>query len=219
MKWTKQHDLELVKEILTERPFDHAKGSRQIGLVWQKIMDNLNTRTETRFCIKDIRAVRDRFSLLQKKYKRQMREEITASGIEVGEPSELDLALEEAVMLFESEDEEREKNRTAKEEEKIKAEEVRRVAVESIKETNKRKSETELSSSSGSFKSKKAATLTYLMEKADKEINVRKMEVQQKEKELEVRKLELELKNKQFEIQQEQNKQMMELLMTLAKKN
>ena len=34
MKWTDQHDLEFNKEILTERPFDHPKGSRQIGLVW-----------------------------------------------------------------------------------------------------------------------------------------------------------------------------------------
>ena len=29
MKWSGQHDLELVKEILAERPFDHPKGSRQ----------------------------------------------------------------------------------------------------------------------------------------------------------------------------------------------
>ena len=36
MKWTDKHDIDLIKEILTERPFDHPKGSRQIGVTWQK---------------------------------------------------------------------------------------------------------------------------------------------------------------------------------------
>ena len=39
MKWSDQHDLQLVKEILAKRPFDHPKGSRQKGQVWQTIVD------------------------------------------------------------------------------------------------------------------------------------------------------------------------------------
>ena len=36
MKWTPKHDLELVKEMLAERPFDYPNGSREIGAVWKK---------------------------------------------------------------------------------------------------------------------------------------------------------------------------------------
>jgi hypothetical protein len=46
MKWTQAHDQHLVREILAELPFDHQKGSRQIGTVWQTIVDNLNSKTE-----------------------------------------------------------------------------------------------------------------------------------------------------------------------------
>lgn len=71
MKWSDQHDLELVKEILAERPFDHPKGSRQIGQVWQTIVDNLNSRADIMFNLKDIRAVRDRYNLLEKSTRRK----------------------------------------------------------------------------------------------------------------------------------------------------
>ena len=40
MKWTPRHDLELVKEMLAERPLDFPKGSREIGAVWKKIILN-----------------------------------------------------------------------------------------------------------------------------------------------------------------------------------
>ena len=81
MKWTEQHDLELVKEILAERPFDHPKGSRQIGQIWQTIVDHLNSRADIVFVLKDIRAIRDRFNLLEKKFKRKQREEIMLQAL------------------------------------------------------------------------------------------------------------------------------------------
>ena len=71
MKWSYKHDLELVKKILAERPFDHPKGSRQIGQVWQTILDNLNSRADIVFDLKDIRAVRDRYNLLEKSTRRK----------------------------------------------------------------------------------------------------------------------------------------------------
>ena len=53
------------------------------------------------FNLKDIRAVRDRYNLLEKKYKKKKREEIDASGLGTVEPSELDDAIEEVAALFE----------------------------------------------------------------------------------------------------------------------
>ena len=218
MKWTKQHDLELIKEILAERPFDHAKGSRQIGITWQRIVDNLNARSDVLFNLKDIRAVRDRYLLLQRKFKRKTSEEIKSSGVEVDEPSELNRAIEEAVGLFEGQEENREKEKTAKEEERNKAEEVRLLALETVRETGKRKAEARLSGCS-SFRAKRTATLEYLKEKADKEMDVKKMEIAHKEKELEVRRLELELKYKELEALKAQNHSMLNILLELVKRN
>ena len=39
------------------------------------------------FNLKDIRAVRDRYNLLEKKYKKKEREEVDASGLGTVEPS------------------------------------------------------------------------------------------------------------------------------------
>ena len=106
MKWSDKHDLELVKEILAERPFDHPKGSRQIGQVWQTIVDNLNSRADIVFNLKDTRAVRDRYDLLEKKYKKKEREEIDASGLGTVKSNELDDAIEKMAALFESQEKE-----------------------------------------------------------------------------------------------------------------
>ena len=61
------------------------------------------------FNLKDIRAVRDRYNLLEKKYKKKEREEVDASGLGTVEPSELDDAIEEVATLFESQEQERDK--------------------------------------------------------------------------------------------------------------
>ena len=204
MKWTKQHDFELIEEILSERPFDHAKGSRQIGITWQKITDHLNARCDVVFNLKDIRAVREHYSLLEKKFKRETRVEISASGNEIDEPSEFDRAIEEAIALFDSQEEEREKEKTTKEDDRNKAEDVRLVALETARESMKRSAEAGPSGSC-SFRAKRNATIEYLKEKAEKELEYKKMEMAHKEKEHELRRLELEVKNKEVEAQKAQN--------------
>ena len=70
MKWTPEHDVELVKEMQAESPFDYRKGSREIGGVWKKIVSNLNAKKEIKFNVNTIRAVRDRYQLLEAKFKR-----------------------------------------------------------------------------------------------------------------------------------------------------
>ena len=164
MKWSDQHDLELVKEILAERPFDHPKGSRQIGQVWQTIVDNLNSRADIVFNLKDIRAVRDRYNLLEKKYKKKEREEIDASGLGTVEPSELDDAIEEVAALFESQEQERDKEKNSKQDERSQAEDARLVALETARETAKRKG-----SDNGSFKAKRTAIVDFLRDKSNQE--------------------------------------------------
>ena len=98
MKWTKDHDQQLLREILAERPFDHPKGSRQIGAVWQKIVDNLNSKTEVFFNWTSIRAVRERYGLLEAKFKKSINNELKQSGVN-SEPTEFELAMEDIVNL------------------------------------------------------------------------------------------------------------------------
>ena len=78
IKWTQAHDKHLLREILAERPFDHQKGSRQIGVVWQTIVDNLNSKTEISFNLTSIRSVRERYGLLERKHKKKHIERIKA---------------------------------------------------------------------------------------------------------------------------------------------
>ncbi|CAB3993629.1 Hypothetical predicted protein [Paramuricea clavata] len=140
MKWTKEHDKELLKEMLMERPFEQPKGSRMIGLIWQKIMDNLNTKAYPKFCLKGIRSVRERYGILEEKYRRKMREEMNASGISP-EANEIDQLLEEIIALFDSNEEVREKEKETKNEEKGIAEDIRLKALETVGETKRRKNE------------------------------------------------------------------------------
>ena len=57
-----------------------------IGMIWQEVMDNVNVKSSPHFILKDTRGVRERYGILEKKYKKKIREEINASGIAVKEP-------------------------------------------------------------------------------------------------------------------------------------
>ena len=169
------------------------------------------------FNLKDIRAVREHYSLLEKKFKRETRVEINASGIEIDEPSEFDRAIEEAIALFDSQEEEREKEKTTMEHDRNKAEDVRLVALETARESMKRSAEAGPSGSC-SFRAKRNATIEYLKEKAEKELEYKlEMEMAHKEKELELRRLELEVKNKEVEAQKAQNQNILGMLLALVK--
>ena len=151
MKWA--HDQHLLREI---RPFDHQKGSRQIGAVWQTIVDNLNSKTEISFNLTSIRSVRERYGLLEAKYKKNVSNELKQSGINT-KPTELDLvAMEDIVSQFESQEETALKAKEAKETEYVKskteADEIRRTAMpmDTCRETKKRERANEEEASSSS---------------------------------------------------------------------
>ena len=76
-------------------------------------------------------------------------------------------------------------------------------------------------SGSCSFRAKRNATIEYLKEKAEKELELeyKKMEMAHKEKELELRRLELEVKNKDVEAQKAQNQNILGMLLALVKKD
>ena len=96
MYWTKDHDLLLVREVLTVDPYSQPKGSREGAKLWEEIALNLSAVSQPRFSV-SVRSARDRVNLiLVKKHKRKVAEESKASGIAVDdhEPSEFDAASE-----------------------------------------------------------------------------------------------------------------------------
>ena len=142
MYWTKDHDLLLVREVLTVDPYSQPKGSRERAKLWEEIALNLSAVSEPRFSV-SVRSVRDRVNLvLIKKHKRKVAEESKASGIAVDEPSEFDAAIEEICEKAEAAQREQqmisEGKKTSAEKEKKQAEDMRAKALEKVGETRKR---------------------------------------------------------------------------------
>eukprot|EP00795_Rhopilema_esculentum_P003577 gene3577-biopygen31 len=94
MTWTKQHDVLICREVLVVQPFQFRHGTHDRGQCWERIAKNLNLVEHPHFIV-DQRLVRDRFTKLEKDFKRKKASEERASGISPEEPDELDQALED----------------------------------------------------------------------------------------------------------------------------
>ena len=138
MEWTEDHDVILLREILASDLFSFKKGSVVRGERWESITEKLNQVKTLSFHLKDKRAVRDRWVLLQKKAK--MHREETASGISVDDMSEIDVLLEELIGKEESLNKVVDAQSRKQKEDKSKAEDIRQKALERYSETKKRKS-------------------------------------------------------------------------------
>lgn len=140
MEWTSDHDVILLREMIASDLFSFKKGSVARGERWEAITEKLNQVKIPRFHLKEKRAVRDRWVLLQKKYKTKMREEEAATGISVDEQSEVDVLLEELVEKEESLSKLEDAQSRKQKEDKSKAEDIRQKALERYSETKKRQS-------------------------------------------------------------------------------
>ena len=141
MAWTYEHDILLCREILVEEPFRFKAGTREKGQVWDKIANNLNKNcTGLRFSVNQ-RGVRDRFTVIERSFKRKMAAEERESGTNP-EPTELDQAIENIIERSEGAQIEIEKVDEGKkrqaEKEKETAESIRKRSMERLAETRER---------------------------------------------------------------------------------
>ena len=105
MRWTKDHDLILLKEILLFELYSQKRGSPERGRVWEQIAESLNGQREDKILFKvSQRSVRDRFNVLKNNVTKRQREEERASGISP-EISEGDEWLEDIIERFKERDE------------------------------------------------------------------------------------------------------------------
>ena len=96
MKWSEEHDLMLCREVLVMEPFKYPKQSIERGEIWGEIAQNLNRLSLPKFTVRT-RSVRDRLTLLLKKYKEKMRNEEQGSGMKCNEATELEMALSDII--------------------------------------------------------------------------------------------------------------------------
>ena len=82
MEWTEDHDILLLREMIASELCQFKKGSPDRGKIWESIQERLNKLEHPKFTLKEKRGVRDRWNLLQAKFKRMQREELQASGID-----------------------------------------------------------------------------------------------------------------------------------------
>ena len=128
MQWTREHDILLCREVLALEVYKHTKGTNEAGRLWDEIAKNLRGCQTVRFKSNlSQRAVRERFNLIQGRFKESEKTELAASGISVPEQHELDVLLEDIA--------ERERDAIAeasekKGQEKATAEDIRNQALE-----------------------------------------------------------------------------------------
>ena len=92
MSWTSEHDIYLCREVILMEPFKYKPSTRERGLAWESIAQDLNAITGDITFNVNKRSVRDRYNLLVEHFKMKQREYAKASGIEV-EETELDQLL------------------------------------------------------------------------------------------------------------------------------
>lgn len=183
MKWTEAHDTFFVKEIFQFQPWQYKKGPVERGEVWESLACHLGRSSDPKFRVTQ-RSVRDRYLLLERRYRKKVSEDEKASGTSP-EPSEVDVMMEEFVSLFEEAQRLNDSKRRKIQEEALQAEEMRNTSLETFKESQKKDQE-------GKPKPKKkkrasgADSLTFLKERAE-------TESQQKKEKLELRKQELQM--------------------------
>ena len=118
------------------------------------------------------RSVRDRYTLLVKKYKKKWSEEEKASGINP-KHTEIDDALLDLIQRFDEAGSERKKEseekNAKKEEDLVKAQEIRKKYLESFDKTRKRKAKSEKKTCKST-----SDTINFLAEKFEREHELRK---------------------------------------------
>ena len=190
MRWTKDHDLILLKEILLFEPYSQRRGSPERGRVWEQITESLNGQREDKILTVKVsqRSLRDRFNVLKNNFAKWQREEERASGISP-EISEVDECLEDIIERFKERDENQRKGNEEKKErateDALKAAEMRKRSLETFTESQNRSNE-EITPKR--TRNNGNDTISYLTAKYESEFNLQKEELALRREEIETTK-------------------------------
>lgn len=188
MEWTEEHDVLLLREIMVSDVFSFKKGSVSRGERWEAILETLNQMKTPTFNLKDKRAVRDRWALLQKRFKSRVRSEEAASGISPPELTEKEVLIEELIGKEDSMAHAEAASLKSQEEEKSKAHDIRQKALERYSETKKRKSSQDGGDNTPKRQRKNARTeplIEFMQQKSkgERELRQQELDIRRKEQE------------------------------------
>ena len=142
MVWTKKKDLIMLQEVAAEGVMHQKPKSRDRGSAWQKVFDSINSLPGYEV---SSRSLRDRFNNLAKKHKIKMGQEERLTGGGGSELDELESILEELIEINEESEQRAEDENNAKQilvnEDKARATEMRKSAMETLGETKTRTGE------------------------------------------------------------------------------
>ena len=203
MEWNEKHDIFLCREILAVDLFKSKKKTTQRAQLWQQIADNL-CRYDTPVFSVSKRAVRDRHSVVTSKYRKRMQAEERASGIDT-EQSELDVLLEELIERENLAEEEGNEFKRKVEEDKCKALDIRKTAMENLAQTKKRKVSEDGKETKKKSRRSDSETIEYLREKGEQELRLR-------EQELELKKQQQEAESKSNEASLKKQESVMQMM-------
>ena len=143
MRWTSEHDVMFLREVLVHEPWEQKYESQEWGKVWEKTAESLkglNAVCELYFKVTQW-SVRDRYKLLVDNFKKREQEEAVASGFS-REETESDIALVDIIERFKEADEMHKKQTDEKkskhEADTHKAAEMRRRSLGTFFESNAR---------------------------------------------------------------------------------
>ena len=158
MEWTEQQDIYLCREIMAANLFKTKKKTVQRAQMWQEIADTL-CRYNTPVFVASKRSVRDRHGVIASKYRKRKSAEEKASGINV-EQCELDVLMEELIDLDDLGYEEGNEEKRKLEEDKLKATDIRKTAMENLAQTKKRQANANVQGHDTELKPKKTRRST-----------------------------------------------------------
>ena len=213
MNWTEENDSVCCREIIFVNPFSAKKKSVQRSALWQKVADTLNGITDPVFYV-DKRSVRDHIGVLVQRFKRKEAKELKESGTNPTK-TKVDVAIEQIIAMEESAGEQHDledgEKKDKMEGDRLKAEEMRRTAMETMGKTQKRKSK-EGQSKTKKCRRSRSETAEFLKLKAEQDMNVKKQELglrkQEQEQMVEAQNQQRDMFKQMIKQQQEQQKQM-----------
>ncbi|XP_067019081.1 mRNA export factor GLE1-like isoform X2 [Acropora muricata] len=190
MTWTSEKDEALCKEILLLEPFRFRPRTKESGTTWSQVAEDLRQIKSLNMTV-DQRAVRDRYKILKSHFLQKMTDEEKGSGIAPPELTPVEAALEEIIEKekeFEKQCSSEDSDKKEKaEKDRKNGEEMRQESLETFAQTKKRKllngEEDDIETPKVRTNRRSGAdTLAYLKEKSDKEMEVKKEELQIKKK-------------------------------------
>lgn len=214
MEWNEPMDVMLLKEIAAEGVMRNKYKSQERGKSWEKVAENLNCYQG--FSV-NAKAVRDRYTILQKKLKSKNSKEKKESGGGGSGPTEAENLLEDLIEVSDETEKAKEQKSEEITKEKEKALEIRQTAMEKLGETKKRNSK----DSPNPSKKRRAAsdTLDWLSNKAEAEVKLKEQELQQRRDELELQRTQMDRQHTAQIQQQQQFMQFMQLMLNVIQKN